>query len=103
LGKGAKAKEKDQRLQINLEAAKEIALQLRLRNISGMIIIDFINMEEKEEKELLLQKMKEYVADDLLPVNVIDYTALGLMELIRKKGMKSLREQMRGNHETTEI
>jgi len=103
LGKGAKAKEKDQRLQINLEAAKEIALQLRLRNISGMIIIDFINMEEKEEKELLLQKMKEYVADDLLPVNVIDYTALGLMELTRKKGMKSLREQMRGNHETTEI
>lgn len=95
LRKGSKDKEAEHRMEINLEAAKEIALQLRLRNISGMVIIDFINLDCEEDKNLLLRKMKEYTADDILPVSVVDFTALDLMELTRKKGMKSLREQMR--------
>lgn len=95
LRKGSKDKEAEHRMEINLEAAKEIALQLRLRNISGMVIIDFINLDHEEDKNLLLRKMKEYTADDILPVSVVDFTALDLMEITRKKGMKSLREQMR--------
>lgn len=86
------SKKKDTLFQVNLEAAKEIARQLRLRNISGMIIIDFINMSEEEKKQELVRAIKKEIKDDPVPCNYIDLTKLGLIELTRKKTHKSLRE-----------
>ncbi len=83
--------------QINSEAAKEAALQIRLRNLSGIIIIDFINMDSKEAEENLIQLMKKYLNTDPIATNVIDITPLGLMEITRKKVNKSLLEQFRGD------
>lgn len=77
---------------INIEAAKEIARQLRLRNISGMILIDFINLKTKEQQQQLISVLREELQKDLVPAKFIDITKLGLVELTRKKGYKSLRE-----------
>lgn len=77
---------------INKEAAKEIARQLILRNLSGMIIIDFINMDTEEENHALLSYLKELVRKDKVLTRVIDMTPLGLVELTRKKIQKPLHE-----------
>ena len=79
---------------INREAACACARQLRLRNISGMILIDFINMESAEANRELLNCLSEEVAKDPVPTQVIDMTKLGLVEVTRKKVKKSLREQL---------
>lgn len=81
-------------LQINLEAAQEIAHQLVLRNLSGMIIIDFISMETRQQNETLLACLREAVASDPVKTTVVDMTPLGLVEVTRKKEKKSLREQL---------
>ncbi len=81
-------------LDINKEAALEIAKQLRLRNISGMIVVDFINMSSKENEDELLSFFKETVAKDSVPTQVFDITKLGLVELTRKKVNKSLVEML---------
>ena len=80
--------------QINREAAEEIALQLRLRNISGIIIVDFINMKSALQKEEILKYLQKLVNKDRIKTNVIDMTPLGLVEITRKKVRKSLREQL---------
>ena len=79
-------------LEINKEAAVEIARQLRLRNISGMIIIDFINMKSKEHMESLVSVLKEQIKNDSVPCSFMDVTKLGLVELTRKKIYKSLKD-----------
>lgn len=81
-------------LKINLEAAQEIALQLQLRNLSGIIIVDFITMESEEKNHCLLQELRRFVKTDPVQTNVIDMTALGLVEITRKKIHKSLWEQL---------
>jgi len=78
-------------MKINLEAAKEIAAQLRLRNISGMIIIDFIDIPEKYNKELM-DKMSLLLKDDSTNSCVVDMTGLGLMEITRRRSGKPLYE-----------
>ena len=78
---------------VNTEAAVEIARQLRLRNLSGIIIVDFINMRAEESRAGLLRQMKELVQDDRIRTTVVDMTTLGLVEITRKKIMKPLREQ----------
>ncbi len=80
---------------INLEAAQEIALQLRLRNLSGIIIVDFINLCSRKEQEELLETMKVLVKADRVPTRVVDITPLGLMELTRKKINKPLGEVLK--------
>lgn len=85
-GRCEKGRDKEQTfLNINIEAAKEISRQLSLRNISGIIIIDFIDMLLEESRKELYVKMKEYVADDKIKTNVVDFTKLHLMEITRKK------------------
>lgn len=91
-----KKKVQEHYLNINLEAAKEIAHQLRLRNISGIIIVDFIDMKEQRAKDELMLQLKQFVKTDRVPVQVIDMTRLNLVELTRKKVRKSLREQIEG-------
>ena len=80
---------------VNVEAAKEIARQLRLRNISGMIIIDFINMKNKQQQDKLLQVIRSELKKDYVPARFVDITKLGLVELTRKKVYKSLREVLK--------
>lgn len=82
---------------INKEAAIEIARQLRLRNLSGIIVIDFINMQSVKNKELLIQLLKDCVKKDPVKTNVVDMTALGLVEVTRKKMESSLQEQMKSD------
>ena len=81
-------------LKINLEAAEAIALSLRARNLSGMILVDFINMKKEEHVEQLMQAMKKYLHEDPVTAHVVDITGLGLMEITRKKQNKSFAEQL---------
>lgn len=79
---------------INREAAKEIATQIRLRNLSGIILIDFINLSSKEQEEQLKEELKKLFQTDPIQTEVIDITKLGLMEITRKKVYKTLAEQI---------
>lgn len=82
--------------QINLEAAREIAHQLRLRNISGICVIDFIDLESKEAQTELIQVFTQELKKDPIPTNFVELTKLGLVEITRKKVRKSLYEQLKG-------
>ena len=73
----------------NLEAAAEILKQVRLRDIGGIIIVDFIDMEGTGHKEKLLEYMREQVKQDRTKTNIVDITALGLVEITRKKSRQN--------------
>lgn len=88
----AKKQASENFLRINQEAAIEIARQLRLRNISGMILVDFMNLKEKKANEELLEVFRGALKKDPIPTQLIDITKLGLVEITRKKVKKSLRE-----------
>lgn len=77
---------------INLEAAQEIALQLRLRNLSGIIIIDFISMTAEEKRQELLRKLRFFTKKDVTKTTVVDITPLGLVEVTRKRTSRPLKE-----------
>lgn len=77
---------------INKEAALEIARQIQIRNLSGIVIIDFINMDSQEDYDLLEQYMREAVSRDFIKCYVVGFTKLGLMEVSRKKQEKPLYE-----------
>lgn len=96
-GKAVAGKKKVQEtfFRVNLEAAKEIAKQIRLRNISGIIIIDFIDMELQKNKEILMDELEEYFKKDPIKTTLVDMTALGLVEVTRKKLRKPLHEQVK--------
>ena len=81
-------------LSMNLEAAEEIARQLRLRNISGIILVDFINMKSQDDKDQLMKALSRFCSTDRSRVRVIDYTALGLVEMTRDKSRKPLHAQL---------
>lgn len=87
-----KASKEENILSINVEAAQEIALQMKLRNITGMILVDFINMSEEASNEALIATMNEAIANDYVTVKVIDITPLGIMEITRQKIDKPLNE-----------
>ncbi|NLW24592.1 MAG: Rne/Rng family ribonuclease [Clostridia bacterium] len=74
----------------NLEAAVEIARQLRLRNIGGIIIIDFIDMENEEHNQEVLAKLEEELKKDKVKAHILGLTSLGLVEMTRKKVRHSL-------------
>ncbi len=95
-GKSTSAKNREEHfVQINLEASREIALQLRLRNLSGIVIVDFIDLEKEGQKKELLEDLRRHVQADPVPVQVHDITALNLVEITRKKVEKSLSEQIK--------
>lgn len=79
---------------INLEAAKEAARQIRLRNLSGIIVIDFIDMKSEYDKETLLRVMQQYLDQDSKKAAAVDITKLGLMEITRKKERNPLFRQI---------
>lgn len=82
-------------LKINKEAAIEIAHQLRLRNLSGIIIVDFMNLASKEAEAELMSTFRAALKNDPVPTQLIDMTKLGLVEVTRKKVRKSLPEVLR--------
>ena len=75
---------------MNLEAAKEVARQLRLRNYSGMIMVDFINMDTEEDNQTLLKILDGYLKEDKSGTRLVDMTALGIVEITRKKQSRPL-------------
>jgi ribonuclease G len=74
----------------NLEAAQVIARQMRLRNLGGIIVIDFIDMELVEHREAVLTELRKAVARDRTKVTVNGFTSLGLVEITRKRTRESL-------------
>ena len=93
-GKAIKGKRVEEHfLKINLEAAREIGRQLRLRNLSGIIVVDFIDMKLAESEELLMNEMREILKHDRIKTMLVDMTKLHLMEITRKKVRKPLLEQ----------
>ncbi len=72
-------------LKTNLEAAEEIAHQIRLRDIGGIIIIDFIDMQQEEHRQQVLEALKHALKKDRTKTNVVGLTGLGLIEMTRKK------------------
>jgi ribonuclease G len=74
----------------NLEAAHAIARQLRLRNLGGIIILDFIDMESAEHRQVVLAELHKALARDRTKVTVSDFSALGLVEMTRKRTRESL-------------
>ena len=81
-------------LNTNIEAAREIAFQLRLRNISGIVITDFIDMDKNGEDEVM-SVIAERSREDICRINVVGFTKLGLLELTRQKKRRSLYEQLK--------
>lgn len=78
----------------NLEAAQSIARQLRLRNLGGIIILDFIDMDDEDHREAVLAELKKALAPDRTRMTVNGFTQLGLVEMTRKRTRDSLAHQL---------
>ena len=89
-----KKKKDDTFLKINLEAARELARQLRLRNLSGIIVADFIDMDREEDNQTLMAVLASELKKDPVRTSLVDMTPLGLVEITRKKVQKTLAEQV---------
>lgn len=96
-GKAISGKKKAQEtfFKINMEAAHEIAKQVRLRNISGIIIIDFIDMDAQSDKAALMKELDGLFRKDPIKTTLVDMTALNLVEVTRKKVRKPIHEQIK--------
>jgi len=81
-------------LQTNLEAAREIARQLRLRDIGGLVMIDFIDMEIPEHKRKVERELKAHLARDKARINVLPVSPLGVVEMTRQRVRHSLRKSL---------
>ncbi|MFT3755641.1 MAG: ribonuclease G [Pseudoxanthomonas sp.] len=78
----------------NLEAAQAVARQLRLRNLGGIIIIDFIDMDDAEHKRQVLRTLEKSLSRDHARTTVYDFSPLGLVEMTRKRTVESLQRQL---------
>lgn len=83
----------DTLFKINMEAAEEAARQMRLRNLSGIIIVDFIDMSQSSRREELMAYLTECCRKDPIKTTVVDMTQLNLVEITRKKVRKPFHEQ----------
>ena len=84
-------------LQTNLEAADEIARQLRLRNIGGLIIGDFIDMKNRRDQQMVYSRMRERLKRDKAKTHVLPLSSLGLMEMTRQRAQESLSDSIYQN------
>ena len=91
---GKAIRRKDESLNINLEAAKEIARQIRLRNLSGIVLVDFINLSKTEEVRQLLKTFEHFLKQDPISTTLVDMTKLQLVEITRKRIRKPLAESI---------
>ena len=90
---GSRTASREGAMKVNLEAAREAAKQIRLRNLSGIIIVDFINMESEEDTQQLLREFRFFLAKDPIQTSLVDITPLGLVEITRKKVRRPLYEE----------
>ncbi len=90
----AKKKAEETYRKINLEAAREIARQLRLRNLSGIILIDFINMENPDHRDELFHVLQKYLRRDPVKSRAVDITPLHILEMTRKKIRRPVTEEL---------
>lgn len=91
--KGAKNVDK-MILETNLEAAEEVARQLRLRNIGGLVVVDFIDMKSRRDQAAVFKRMRERMARDKAKTQVLQISQLGLMEMTRQRLNESLTESV---------
>ena len=77
-------------IRTNLEAVKEICYQLRLRNIGGIIIIDFIDMADESSREKVYNALSEALKKDRVPTNILKISEMGLVEMTRKRTRQSI-------------
>ena len=89
-------------LRLNLEACGEIARQVRLRNLSGIIIIDMIDMKTPEHRQMVLDALEEAFASDRVKTVIHGLTSLGLVEMTRKRSRPPLREMLAKQEEAHE-
>ena len=95
-GKCIKGKNLEETIvKVNLEAAEEIAFQMRLRNLSGIIMIDFINMSKKENQKSLVNYLEKLVNKDRIKTSVVDITKLDIVEVTRMKTEPPVFEQLK--------
>ena len=85
-------------LTFNLEAAAEIAYQIRLRNLSGIIIVDFVDMDSEEDRRTLMLTLRNLLESDPVKTKVVDITKLNLVEITRMKKHRPLSEDVRKYH-----
>jgi len=78
-------------LKVNLEAAEEICRQLRLRNMGGLIVLDFIDMRSRRDQQQVYQRMKEGLRRDKAKTHILPISQLGLMEMTRQRHSESVR------------
>ena len=81
---------------VNMEAARETARQLRLRNIAGLIVVDFVSLRDEGNRRRVLEELTQACADDPLAPHVAGYTRFGLVEMTRRKQGLSLQEIIGG-------
>ena len=91
----SKLDSEDGAMKVNLEAAREAARQIRLRNLSGIILVDFINLNRDENTHRLLHEFRYYLSKDPIQTTLVDMTTLGLVEVTRKKVRRPLYEEER--------
>ena len=91
---GTSSLQDDTSLTMNLVALKEIARQIRIRNISGIIIIDFIDFKKNDFSEVLIAKAKEFLKQDKAKTKVLGMTKLNLMEITRKRNSENFYNSM---------
>ena len=96
---GKAIRRKDVSLSINLEAAKEIARQIRIRNLSGAILVDFINLSDGDAIRQLMRELEILLKRDPVATTLVDITKLQFVEITRKKIQKPLAESL---HNSTE-
>jgi ribonuclease G len=89
---GAKGRADDAILATNMSAAVEIARQIRLRNLAGLIVVDFITMRHREHRRKLVDTMKRELKHSSVPVDVLGMTAAGLIEITRRRDGPALHE-----------
>jgi len=84
-------------VRINMEAAEEIARQLRLRNIGGLVICDFIDMRSRKNQRRVLDRLKEAMRDDGAKCTILGMSEFGLVEMTRQRNRESLSQTMNSN------
>jgi ribonuclease G len=88
--KSKAGEEKNTILQVNLEAAGEIARQIRLRNMGGLIIMDFIDMKERRHRQQVFDRMVAAMAEDKAKNHILPISTLGIMQMTRQRQQESL-------------
>jgi len=91
-----KSGSKDSNLSVNIQAAKEIARQIRLRNCGGIIVVDFLKSQNKKDEGKLIAALEEAINEDPCTVQIHGMTALGLIEITRKRRTPKLKDRFQG-------